>query len=99
MSATFFIPPYPAAVVQLLRDRGHMVTIRQQKTGSLRYRIDGGRELRAIDMDRFYSRTYEDFPAGATGVGLGRVTQREQNPSRLSPVEYAEVFCTGHLEP
>lgn len=59
MSAPFFIPPYPAALVQLLRDRGHTIAIRQQRTGSLRYRIDGGRELQAIEMDRFFIREYE----------------------------------------
>ncbi len=59
MSAPFFIPPYPAGIVRLLRERGHTVTIRQQKTGSLRYRIDTGRELQAIEMDRFYARNYE----------------------------------------
>jgi len=55
----FFIPPYPAGVMELLRRRGHTVTARQQKTGSVRYRIDGGRELQAIEMDRFYLRTYD----------------------------------------
>lgn len=59
MSAAFFVPPYPAGIVALLRERGHEVAIRQQKTGSLRYRIDGGRELQAIEMDRFYARLYE----------------------------------------
>lgn len=59
MSAPFFIPPYPAAVIELLGRHGHTVTIRQQKSGSLRYRIDGGRELQAIEMDRFYVRHYE----------------------------------------
>lgn len=53
------VPPHPAGTVKLLRERGHVVTIRQQRTGSLRYRIDGGRELQAIEMDRFYRRTYE----------------------------------------
>jgi len=55
----FAIPPYPRAIVELLRGRGHEVTIRQQRTGSLRYRIDGGRELTALEMDRFYARHYE----------------------------------------
>jgi hypothetical protein len=59
MSAAFRIPPYPAAIIQLLTKRGHRVTVRQQSTGSLRYRIDGGRELQAIEIDRFYARTYE----------------------------------------
>lgn len=53
------IPPYPRGIVELLRQRGHMVAVRQQRTGSLRYAIDGGRELQAIEMDRFYARRYE----------------------------------------
>ena len=53
------IPPYPAATVKLLRDRGHDVSVRQQRSGSLRYRIDGGRELMAIEMGRFYDRKYD----------------------------------------
>lgn len=53
------IPPYPAGIVKLLRDRGHAVAIRQQKTGSLRYQIDDGRELQAIEMDRYFARRYE----------------------------------------
>jgi len=59
MSDAIRIPPYPAATVQLLTDRGHKVSVRQQASGSLRYRIDGGRELQAIEMDRFCARTYE----------------------------------------
>ena len=53
------IPPYPRGIVELLRQRGHIVTIREQRTGSLRYAVDGGRELQAIEMDRFYTRRYE----------------------------------------
>lgn len=53
------MPPYPAATVFLLRSRGHQVSVRQQKTGSLRYRVDGGRELLAVEMGNFYSRKYE----------------------------------------
>jgi hypothetical protein len=53
------VPPYPAAIVELLRQHGHAVTIRRNRHGSLRYRIDGGRELQAIEMDRFYRRQYE----------------------------------------
>jgi len=59
MSSALRIPPYPAAIIHLLTERGHNVAVRQQSTGSLRYRIDGGRELQAIEMDRFYARTYE----------------------------------------
>jgi hypothetical protein len=59
VSGDFRIPPGPAGIIQLLTERGHNVTIRQQSGGSLRYRIDGGRELQAIEMDRFFSRTYE----------------------------------------
>lgn len=78
----FFIPPYPASIVRLLRQRGHTVTWRKNKHGSLRYRIDGGKEMQAIQMDRFYTRKYE------TARSL-----------EISPEEYAQVFCTGHLEP
>lgn len=59
MSAAFFIPPHPAGTIELLRTKGHEVTVRQDRYGSLRYRIDGGRELYAIEMSRFYSRRYE----------------------------------------
>jgi hypothetical protein len=55
----FFIPPHPAGVMELLRRRGHVVTARRNKHGSVRYRIDGGRELQAIEMDRYYLRTYD----------------------------------------
>jgi len=48
------IPPYPAGIVQLLRERGHEVLVRKNRNNSLRYRIDGGRELMAIEMDRFF---------------------------------------------
>jgi hypothetical protein len=53
------VPPYPAGIVLMLRNRGHKVTIRENRHGSLRYRIDGGRELQAIEMDRWYSRRYD----------------------------------------
>lgn len=59
MNAPFRIPPVPAGFVRLLQLRGHTVVIRQQRTGSLRYRIDGGRELTALQMDRFFSKRYE----------------------------------------
>lgn len=59
MDQPYRIPPYPAAIVTLLRERGHSVAIRRNKHGSYRYRIDGGRELLAIEMDRFYCRAYE----------------------------------------
>jgi hypothetical protein len=55
---SFYIPPHPAGTVKLLRERGHAVTIRKNKHGSLRYRIDNARELQAIEMDRFYARHY-----------------------------------------
>jgi len=55
----FSIPPHPRALVEMLQARGHAVTVRQNKHGSIRYRIDGGRELQAIEMDRFYMRRYE----------------------------------------
>lgn len=55
----FFIPPHPAGTIALLRERGHTVTVRRNKNYSLRYRIDGGREMLAIEMSRFFARRYE----------------------------------------
>jgi hypothetical protein len=53
------IPPHPRWTVELLRRRGHTVAFRQKRTGSIAYRIDGGRELKAIEMSGFYARRYE----------------------------------------
>lgn len=53
------IPPQAAGTVSLLRERGHIVTIRCNKHGSFRYRIDDGRELQFIEMSRFFARKYE----------------------------------------
>lgn len=55
----FSIPPYPKAIVEMLRNRGHEVAVRQQKSGSLRYRVDANREWTALQMSRFYERQYE----------------------------------------
>lgn len=52
------IPPHPAGTIAMLCERGHKVTVRQTKGGSLRYRIDGARELLAIEMSNFYARRY-----------------------------------------
>lgn len=54
-----FIPPVVAATIQLLAAHGHSVTVRQNRNGSNRYRLDGGRELQAIELMRFYERKYE----------------------------------------
>lgn len=61
MEEQFKIPPHPAGVVTLLQERGHTIAIRRNKHGSFRYRIDAGRELTAIEMDRFYMRRYERY--------------------------------------
>lgn len=53
------IPPSPRGYIELLQARGHSVKVRSNRYGSLRYRIDGGRELQAIEMSRFYERRYE----------------------------------------
>lgn len=58
MSAVF-IPPAAAGIIELLSQRGHTVVVRRNRNGSNRYRIDSGRELLAIEMDRFYFRTYD----------------------------------------
>lgn len=43
------LPPSPRATVELLRRKGHKVAVRENRTGSLRYAIDGGRELTALE--------------------------------------------------
>lgn len=62
MASTFghetFIPPYVRGLVEILMTRGHVVSVRRNRHGSNRYRIDGGRELQAVEMDRFYLRRY-----------------------------------------
>jgi hypothetical protein len=55
----FSVPPYPRGIVELLRAKGHTVALRQNRHGSIRYRVDGGRELQAIEMDRLFARLYE----------------------------------------
>lgn len=59
MSDAFRVPPHPAGTIELLRARGHAVTVRQNRNSSLRYRIDDGRELTAHQMSLFYERRYE----------------------------------------
>lgn len=54
------VPPYPRTIITLLRQRDHVVAVRRNRNGSLRYRIDGGREVDAATMDRFYTRKYRD---------------------------------------
>lgn len=53
------VPPYPAGIVELLRARGHTVALRVDRNGSFRYRVDRRPEWKAIQMSRFYERTYE----------------------------------------
>jgi hypothetical protein len=44
------IPPMAQGAVQMLRDRGHAVTIRRNRNGSLRYTLDGERERSAFEL-------------------------------------------------
>jgi hypothetical protein len=44
------MPPAPRAAVEIIRARGHVVAVREDRNGSLRYRVDGGREMTAHQM-------------------------------------------------
>jgi len=44
------MPPHPRGVVEMLRARGHVVTIRENLHGSLRYTLDGERERTAHEL-------------------------------------------------
>jgi hypothetical protein len=44
------MPPHPHATVEILRSRGIRVTVRENRTGSLRYSIDGHPECTALVM-------------------------------------------------
>lgn len=59
MSAALSIPPAARGTMELLQARGHTIAARMNKYGSIRYRIDEGRELQAIEMFRWYERHYE----------------------------------------
>jgi hypothetical protein len=48
------MPPGPRGVVELLRRYGRRVVVRQQRTGSLRYSVDGSREMTALAMANHY---------------------------------------------
>lgn len=52
-------PPATRITVALFRDRGHSVSIRLNRHGSLRYRLDGGRETDALSLSRRYAKIYE----------------------------------------
>jgi hypothetical protein len=50
-------PPAVESAISILRGKGHQVEIRETKSGSLRYRVDGGRErnaLQTINQFRHY---------------------------------------------
>lgn len=44
------MPPYPRGCVQILRAKGHTVTVRENRNGSLRYSVDGRPETDALTM-------------------------------------------------
>jgi hypothetical protein len=48
------IPPAPRASIAILRERGHVVTVRINRNGSPRYSVDGRREMDAATMMRIY---------------------------------------------
>lgn len=52
------MPPHPRGVVEILRERGHMVKVRENRYGSLRYTVDGSREMNALQMTNKYRKAY-----------------------------------------
>ena len=44
------MPPAASASVAILRAKGHAVEVRLNRNGSHRYRVDGSRELTALQM-------------------------------------------------
>lgn len=47
-------PPAARSAIEIIRAKGHTVTLRMQRTGSIRYRVDGGREMTCLQMTRKY---------------------------------------------
>jgi hypothetical protein len=39
------MPPHPRGVVESLRAKGHTVTVRENRNGSLRYSVDGAHTM------------------------------------------------------
>ena len=44
------MPPHAAGTVKMLRERGHTVTVRCDRNGSLRYTLDSERERTALQL-------------------------------------------------
>ncbi len=49
-AAELRMPPYPRHTVEILRSRGHIIAVRENRNGSLRYSVDGGREMNAHQL-------------------------------------------------
>ncbi len=58
-NAKAFVPPSAAGTIALFEQRGHIVTVRRNKHGSTRYRLDSERERTALELANRYSRLYE----------------------------------------
>ena len=59
MEQRIVIPPSAAGTIALFEVRGHVVTVRRNKHGSNRYRLDGERERTALELANRYARLYE----------------------------------------
>jgi hypothetical protein len=57
------MPPHPRGTVEMFRARGHTVTVRQSRGGSLRYTLDGERERTALALSDRWRRLYEGYTA------------------------------------
>ena len=47
-AAELRLPPMMQGALIILREKGHFVEVRQNRNGSLRYRVDGSRERNAL---------------------------------------------------
>lgn len=53
-----FIPPHPRATIEMFEQRGHAVSVRRSRGGSLRYTLDQERERTALALSNRYARLY-----------------------------------------
>jgi hypothetical protein len=58
-SAEDRMPPHPRGTVEMFRARGHTVTVRESRGGSLRYTLDGERERTALALSNRWHKLYE----------------------------------------
>ena len=76
------MPPVARGTVELLRCMGHQVTVRINRSGSHRYRLDGGRELTAQKLETRRRRLAGETVGRAAAQYTGRSGRPEQDHAR-----------------